>query len=156
MAESERDIAATGDGAKPLLELSTLAPERPHITIDGERYPIALPEDYGLVDQAKMQRLQREALAAQEEIQHSPDDVGEETATRMGDLLRRMVTMVLPGLPEEIAAKLTDAHRLRIIEVFMQAVSPAPNRQARRTRRRTGATSSRGSSASTEGDPAIG
>lgn len=157
MAESERDIATTGDSKKPLLELSTLAPERPHIVIDGERYEMALPQEYGLLEQARMQRFQREALAAQEAIRRSPGDVGEEMAARMSDMLRGMVAIVLPALPEEVAAKLTDAHRLRIIEVFTRAVSPTPNRQARRdatahrARRRTGATSSLASSASTGG-----
>lgn len=153
MAESAKDRAETDNGKKPLLELSTLAPERPHILIDGKRYEMAVPEDFGLIEQARFARLSRQVNEMG--LSQSLDSLDEEQAERVSGLLREMVASVLPGIPGEMLDKLTDQHALRIVEVFTKAVGPRTPSN-RKARRRTGARSSPASSASTEDAPSTG
>ena len=56
-----------------LLDLSTIEPERPVVAVDGEPYEMAVPDDYGLIELAKLQRWQnivRDVVARNQE--HEP------------------------------------------------------------------------------------
>lgn len=129
---------------KPILDLSTLEPERPTVLIDGQAYELAVPGDFGLAEQARLARLQKRvgALTGGEEV---PPD--EDIATLQA-ALTELVAMLLPDLPADVLGRLRDHHKLAIIRSFSTAAGvqeskmpPPPSR--------TGARSSRGSSAST-------
>lgn len=152
MAESAEDRAQTKNDRKPLLELSTLAPERPYITIDGQRYEMVIPDDFGLIEQARLQRLGRQV----DDMRLNERDVTEEEATRLGGMLREMVATVMPSLPEDVAGRLTDTMCLSIVTVFTEAAGLTPPKKNRRARRRTGASLSPASSASTAAGRATG
>jgi hypothetical protein len=128
--------------AAPLLELSTLAPERPFIVIDENRYELAMAEDLGLVEVAEMTRAEKEVA----ELQAS--DLDDLTAPkRAAELLLQMTRRILRA-PDEVIVRLTDFQRLAVCNAFTRSVrgtTPAPNR----ARRRTGARSSRTSAPST-------
>ena len=83
---------------KPILDLSTLEPERPTVLIDGQAYELAVPGDFGLAEQARLARLQKRvgALTGGEEV---PPD--EDIATLQA-ALTELVAMLLPDLPAAV------------------------------------------------------
>ncbi len=99
--------------AQPLISLSTLAPERPTIAIDGTPYELALPEDFGLKEQAQLRKLHRQIAPIQ-----SKDDPTDDEIAIMAQALDRLVGLVLPGLPEAVRGKLRDAQKLAILQAF--------------------------------------
>lgn len=132
----------TTTAAEPLLSLSTLAPERPFITIDGARYELAVPDDFGLTETA--------AILRAEEGMKSLGDTNDEAAVEAAKTHLRTVTSRVLRAPPEVIAKLRDFQCLEVVEAFTRAVGKmstrTPNRATRR--RQTGATSSRASRAS--------
>ena len=138
----------TGNGARPLLELSTLEPERPTVVIDGVAYSLALPEDFGLADQARLLRLQRRV-----ERLVNVDEFTDEEAEDAGRALREIAHMLLPDCPPQVLGRLKDQHIVRLLQVFTQAAGATPPQQeGERRRQRTGVRSSPASSATT-GEP---
>ena len=136
------------DNQKPLLELSTLVPDRPFFTIDGKRYELAVLQDFGLVQLAQLQHLQDRIGTLQATTQPTSEEAEQLAAT-----LDEAVTLLVRALPSEMRAKLTDRQKIEILQVFPGAVPPTgppPNRQSRR-RQRIGAKSSPGSNVSMEG-----
>lgn len=132
--------------AAPILDLSTLAPERPFLTIDGERYELAMPDDFGFVELAHFERLMREC----DELQTQGDEaipVTQDVAARLSVVLSEATSLVLKA-PPEVQSKLSDWHRLRVIEAFTPAVEAATPRTMTKGRRTSGR-SSRASRAST-------
>lgn len=138
-----------------LLDLSTLAPERPTVRIDGAVYAMALPTDFGLVEHARLQRLQAKAAALQALTDPSDEDVAD-----LARVVDDLAALVLPGLPAEVRARLGDMQRLAIVQAFRaalgQAATPAPAAAAPRPTRSIGATRSRASSGSTARPGAAG
>ena len=137
---------ATGDKT-PVLDLSTIAPIRPVVRIDGDDYEVALSSDFGLVDNHRLEEL-RKPMAAYA----SGDSEDQETVEAMAAALKEFTGMVLRGSEPELLDKLTEGQRLAIIQVFTdtagwQAPTPATPRQRNR---RTPEKSSPGSNGSTE------
>lgn len=130
-------------GGRPLLELSTLSPERPNIVIDGTAYELAVPSDFGLREQARLLRLQR----AVEPLQGA-DDPSDEEVEAAAQALEEITRLLVRGAPAEVLARLTDGQRIQIAQAFTEAASPktdaAPPDQIQ-----TGETSSLASSVST-------
>ena len=94
----------------PLLDLTTLI-ERPRISIDGTSYDILSPEELSILDSqaftfwgAEIERLAKEK--------------GEEEAKELAALIDTVAKKVLVGVPPDIFAKLTGAHKFRVVEVF--------------------------------------
>lgn len=103
-----------------LLELTTDAPERSVITIDGKPYELRARDDLGLKEDAAFRYLTKEFADAQ------PGQDWQKLATLLGT----MVQSVVIGMPNEILEKLSDAKKLKIIEVFTKEVAmirPAPS-----------------------------
>ena len=96
-----------------LLELSTDAPERAVIKIDGKPYELRACDDLGLKEDAAFRSLNKAFLDAQP---------GQDWQ-RLAVLLGSMVQSIVIGLPNEVLEKLSDAKKLKIIEVFTKEVA---------------------------------
>ena len=137
----EQAATPTTNGA--LLDLSTLV-ERPWLTIDGKRYDMRVPSDFGLIHIAQFLREKEEIddLMATQADQPATD---ERTVGRVVDLLTSACERIVVA-PPEVLARLTDFQKLAVVDAFTRTVGvtepTTPNRQARRTRRPTGAKSS--------------
>jgi hypothetical protein len=122
-----------------LLDLSTVDPERPLIAIDGQGYEMALPEDFGLLELGRLERL-RSTVSG---IMARKDGFTEDDAQKMARALDEFTGMVLPSLPADVRARLRDSQRLAILEAFLQAAEargkPLPQRAAPLKKSRTGA-----------------
>ena len=142
---------------RPILELSTLAPDRPLITIDGARFEIAVPTDFGLLDEHKLKRLNVHMSAYYE-----ADEPTEEVVADMIVALDQFCRIVILESTPEVVDSLTEGQQLQVVEVFTNAAGwtippevavtmpdPTPP-PARRRSRRTSATSSPGSNGSTD------
>lgn len=148
-----------------LLDLETLDPvDRPFIRIDGERWDLAVPGDFGLLEFARLDRMNAEiddiqklaeGYAAGEGATMLPADLAE----RLERFLDEEVALVLRA-PASVRERLGSGQKLRIVEAFgaasrrASAPTPKPNRAQRRATTRTGARSSpasRGSSGRSSG-----
>lgn len=98
---------------KMLLELTTGAPERAAIKIDGATYELKCREDLGLREDAEFAELHEGFKATK--------DWKEMTA-----FLDRMVLGVVIGLPAETLAKLNDKKKLQIVQAFTTEVGARP------------------------------
>ena len=93
---------------KPLLDLDTLI-VRPTIAIDGTKYEMLSPDELSVLDSRRfgiwMKRIQ--------ELQEAEEDSPE-----IDELAEQFATKALVGVPEDVLAKLSGAHRIAVIEVF--------------------------------------
>lgn len=133
----------TTDERNPLLELSTLAPERPFIVIDDRKYEFNVPEDFGILEIAAMAREETE-LRSLEAI----DDAEAQSPVVVNRIVELLDTGVRRALrePGEIVDKLRDHQKLAIVDAFTRSVrttTTAPNRASRRTRSTTPSSSRR-------------
>jgi hypothetical protein len=135
----------------PLLDFSTLAPERPKIRIDGQMYELSLMSDFGLVAQSRISRLMTEAAELEQAIIDRPPAqptgnaeadaaiaslgaVGEDEAERAMHLLDDIVEIILRA-PDDVRARLNEAQKRQLLLAFTAAVAAAtPTRtKSRRT-----------------------
>ena len=133
---------------EPILDLSTLAPDRPKIRIDGVIYEIAVNDDFGILDSHRLERL-RLPMAAYADIE-TPTEANIEA---MSDALKEFTAMVVRDATPELMAKLTENQKLSILRVFTNAAGwtePEPSRppRTRRSRRQTTDNLSQGSNGS--------
>lgn len=146
-----------------VLTFDQLAPERAFVKIGDNRYPLALPDDLGLVALARIDRVRRtmESFSA-EAVEDEPAE-----ADKLHRMLLDAVRVVLPSFEDRacvyaagacVTAHLLNDHKmLRVIQAFSaetkRAAEPSPNRKTRRkgsrSTRSIGAKSSRVSAAST-------
>ena len=143
---------------EPLLDLSTLAPVRPVILIDGEQYEIAVIEDFGAVELFRVQQLGQQATALG---RTRTKDYTEQTAIDISENLSSQIRLIVLDMPDEVLIKLTDQQKAQILSVFSGAAesnsNPTPTKPpVRRRNPRTGATSSPASSDSMGVTPEIG
>ena len=103
---------------KPILDLSTL--EQPTISIDKQDYSLMRPEDFGLRESVRLERL-RKTVAA---VMNQTGEIADEDVLAMADALDELVRMVLPGLPDDVFGKLRDGQKLKIVEAFSTLVTP--------------------------------
>lgn len=150
---------------KPLLEFTTLEPERPFITIDGKAYTLSLMTDFGLQAQSRLARLMKEASDIAREVEAEPaveptgnaetdaalralGAISESAAERVTALLDEIVEMILRA-PADVRAKLSEIDKRRLIEAFTPTVSAAtPARTKSRTNPPSPSTSARSSPSS--------
>lgn len=147
----------TAPAAKPLLELTTLDPiDRPFITIDDTPYPIKGAADFSLMSLNKLDQMSERVTALQSRNleKAAASALTDEDAAELTDALKVVVAQIVDA-PPEVLDRLKDLQRLQVLTAFMPAspetAAAKPNRTARR---RTGASSSRASRASTA--PAAG
>lgn len=95
-----------------LLELTTDAPERAVIKIDGKPYELLSRDDLGLKEDAEFRRLVKE---------FSDEQTGKDWQ-KMDVLLGSMVKSIVINIPNEVLEKLSDAKKLKIIEAFTKEV----------------------------------
>lgn len=132
-----------------VLDLSTVEPARPLIRIDGQTYELALVSDFGLVQRARLQRLQKQVQDLARD-QADRDDVSEDDAQALIDALDRVVQLVVREMPADLLKRLDEGQKVAIVEAFSKATgmkspgtAPAPSPKS------TGARLSRGSKGST-------
>lgn len=92
----------------PLLDLNTLI-ERPTIAIDGKRYEILSPEELSILDSQRFENWGRqiEALARD-------DDKSDE----LDALIQTVTDKIMVGVPQDVRAKLSNGHKLKVLAVF--------------------------------------
>jgi hypothetical protein len=119
-----------------LINLDTLAPDRPTVRIDGQSYQLKRAEDFGLQDWAEFQLLQSKAgyLEAIATGQENPEDVAD-----LSKMLRTMVRMVVLDAPDEVLERLNDAQRLALLQAFVGATKAPASPRNRAARRKIGA-----------------
>ncbi|MDF1778733.1 MAG: hypothetical protein P1V13_22145 [Rhizobiaceae bacterium] len=98
----------TATKQEPLLDLNTLI-ERPKIKIDGKTYEILSPDELSILDSQRFETWGRriEALAKDE-------DKSDELDT----LIDQVTGKILIGVPQDVWAKLSKGHKVRVIAVF--------------------------------------
>jgi hypothetical protein len=130
----------------PLLDLHTLI-ERPTVKIDGVEYELRTPGELTLEERA------RAGLVANT-LRAEPASPSPEAAADMSRAIDQICRIVLLA-PDAVQQRLKDVHRLQIVETFIALSTtrrrPQPGAPTPRTTTdlRTGASSSRASSAST-------
>ena len=139
-----------------LLELSTVAPPRQHIVIDGDRYALVNRSSLGFVQMNRFTRLQRQ-LYTSEDL--DPEDQTDEQVAATSRAMDEIIQIALPDCPRRTLALLPDIDKLRLVRVFTKAVyAPlqeieveveALDRETAASKTSTGAKSSRGLSGST-------
>ncbi|MBZ0164565.1 MAG: hypothetical protein K8H74_17865 [Notoacmeibacter sp.] len=93
---------------QPLLDLTTLI-ERPTIAIDGKSYEILSPDELSILDTQRFENWGREIQALCQD---------EERGEELNALIDTVAARIMTGVPDDVAAKLTSAHRMRVIAVF--------------------------------------
>ncbi len=99
---------------KPILDLSTLVPERPKIRIDGELYELAVMDDLGI-------RAQQWIVSHTNALQpfFERDELNEQEEADIEFAVREYVKRVAPGVPEEIVAKLSVWSCFRLVMFYV-------------------------------------
>lgn len=134
--------------ADPLLTLQTLDPERPTIRVDGVLYDLALPDDFGLIESARLARVLDRTRQAEEDVVKAPDDALSDEATgRLAELLDAMLGLIVRGpvgktggLPPAVVARMNSGQKLQVLAAFDPAVRTAatePGPSKRRSGRST-------------------
>lgn len=122
----------------PALALSTLEPDRAYVTIDGKAYDLRTPMEFGLADQAKLERWQREWS----KLQADNAELSDEEIGRASKVLHDAVRMVLIDA-DRIIDKLTDSQCVAVLRVFplaalrVQADAKTKSRRSQRTSRKS-------------------
>lgn len=142
---------------KQLLDLSTLAPERPVVAIDGAAYEMLVPDDLGLLVQTRLERLQRKVQALVDQPTSEDETENDSQVEALEDALHEAVSILLPDLPTETRNKLRDNQCLAIMQAFTAAVGEKKTKaKAPRPIRPIGGSRSRVSNDSTAEGTAIG
>lgn len=148
--------------SKALLDLDSLV-VRPTIMIDGKSYEILSPDELPVLTS---HMLTVKSKRYDELMQKN--DLAHEEREELSSLVRMVSDKIMTPVPLEVTAKLSDAHRLSVIEAFSTLLlrtkaataaaileSTLPTRSTA-TEKGTGEKRSRGSNASTAGRRAGG
>lgn len=116
---------------EPLLNLETLT-ERPKIRIDGKDYEMLNADEISVVDLYRVQKLGKRIY------QHSfsDEDDDEEGARKLEEMSRaatELLQIIMPDLPTDVERKLTDRHRMEILNTFTRLSLPNLPTAARAT-----------------------
>ena len=99
--------------AESLLDLTTLI-EQPTIKINGELYEILHPDQLGVID---FQRLASMGSKVADLLKKSePDD---DDAAQLNTIIVDLTDRIMPRIPLDVRAQLTESQRLLVAEVFM-------------------------------------
>ncbi len=129
--------------SKPLLTLETLAPDdRPTVTIDDVEYDLALPEDFGLREEAENGRLVRKAAEILKSIEATEDvQLEQAMVAELEQLLSGFLEVILRA-PADVRGRLGFRQQLAIVEAFTQVVTSRAARSPRSPGRRSTSASS--------------
>lgn len=133
----------------PILTLETLEPDRPTVEIDGVIYDLAVPDDFGLLESARLAAVMRRATAVEVDAKALPLDVPLEQAQidRLDQLLSDSVAMILRA-PTEVRARLNSSQKAEVLAAFAPATTAratSPRKSTARSARSTSAKRSRSS-----------
>lgn len=103
---------------KYLLDLSTLEPDRPLVKIDGKTYEMAIPDDFGIREMARLRKMGRRIQALE-----GQDELADEELDELAHALDECCAMALPGCPDEVRAKLTDTQKAKVVRAFGERVA---------------------------------
>jgi hypothetical protein len=135
--------------SKPLLDLGSLNPERPFITIDNKQYRYKVQMDMTLMTLAALGEIDRRLAPKASKSDPTPADTAEFSAA-IDEGVRHVM---FDPIPDEVLAQLNEVAKLSILEAFPTATARAGsplNRKARRAMSRsTSRVLSRASSGST-------
>ena len=98
--------------ATPILDLSTLI-ERPKIVIDGQPYEIMSPDELSVLDHHRLGSQGRRLNELMELDTFAGAEDGE-----LLKLVHDISDFIMVDVPDEVRAKLSDAQRMEISEVF--------------------------------------
>jgi hypothetical protein len=111
--------------AKQNFDFSSLVPERDTFTdSDGQVYEFQGMTDFGVVDLAKISRVQRDIPITLDALAKSPDD--EANASRFERLVTEALQIILPKMPLERMAEMTLGQKSKIFEFWTQRSRPEP------------------------------
>lgn len=107
----------------PVLDISTLAPERATIRIKSQEYPegrlyeLANAEDLSLSDQQFLYSngLRLDALVKRR------SELDQDEKDELNLIVDRMVALVVPELPESIRDRIGGMDKVKVVEVFITA-----------------------------------
>lgn len=125
---------------------------RPFLTIDGEKYEMAIPSDIGVFEQSMISAVQRRFNRYQE-TEDALDDP--DAATKLANALDKMTRTVVRGVPDDVLNTLTDQQKLEILGAFTKAVQKTAD-EKKTTASSSSKKPSRASSASTAEAPVSG
>lgn len=109
----------------PILELSTLAPNRPDILLrwsgepEGKLYPMIEIDDMSLDQQAEIAGYSE--IIKKLEKKKSADDITVPEAKKLSGALGALVKYLIPSLEDQAFAELTDGAKAKIVEAFILA-----------------------------------
>ncbi len=112
--------------ADHLLDLMTLI-EQPTIKINGVTHEILHPDQLGVLDFQRLSTMAGRVSVLMKTPEPSDADAEELTA-----IIKNLTDRIMVGVPADVRAKLTEAQRLAVAEVFMTL----PRVQSRKARRR--------------------
>lgn len=104
------------EAPEPVLKISTLAPVRPTIDVDGELYELRQNRDFGIAEQQSLNRDGREFGT----LWNSENRLTGTQEKRLAMLLERLFKKVLDA-PPEIRAKFGDADKADVVLHFTLA-----------------------------------
>lgn len=113
--------------AEKLLKLSTLAPERPIIEIDGKLYHLKAPEDLGPRDGAFLRRAQETFESLHGAYENG--NASEEQATDLEDLINSFVDRLAYDIPAEIMDALQFTQKVDVLGFFLASIEKHAGKQ---------------------------
>ena len=112
----EEEADPTVEAPEPVLKISTLAPVRPTIDVDGKLYELRQNRDFGIAKQQQLNRDGREFGA----LWNSEKRLTSTQEKRLVLLLERLFTQVLDA-PDEVRARFADADKADVVLHFTLA-----------------------------------
>jgi hypothetical protein len=128
---SHRRHSQMSNAAKPVLDLDTLAPERPTVKIRtkenrrGKHYEIADLEDLSLQDRAELGRLQRTVHDLEPHVERAFNtDADDEVIGQFEDVIDRFLALAIRDLPQDVIAALKLGQKEALLQAFIEASPP--------------------------------
>lgn len=141
-------MAATA--SDPIFELDTRRVE--HIRIDDVDYQLADVSRMTVTEQVRLKRQSKRAS----ELFDSDEELTDEQLEELEKLIDSQFLSVAPSVPDEVAAKLGDWNKMRVVNAFFRAEHGRLSGEDGSEGSESGAEQSPDSSASTEDRPATG
>lgn len=107
------------------LDLSTVAPERALVSIDGTDFEMWSYEDFSLMEFGRIRRM----LVRMSELEQLDSPTAEQSASHTA-LELEFLGLLLPDCPAELLARLPMSGRMRAITFFMGTLPPEALRAA--------------------------
>lgn len=104
---------------RPLLDISTEAPEVLTVRINGTEFPLADPTEMELSTHLAMDRCRARLVAL------ATADPTAEDMRALRAVADEMVRAILPTVPDEVHKALRDEHRVAIMNTYARVHAPA-------------------------------